>query len=298
MPRLHLRIGIAYSRGWQRHVAKSGALMGSHDDDDNFIPSDETKVPSTETVEQYLHLHEHIEQLRQDKRPTRPGKLSPEDARTYQAAALFRAATPGADDPDPAFVASLRARLEQEIATPSPTRVLRAARGRVSRRGLLAGGIGAAAAAAIGVAVGSALPHSSDQPATWTTLIGQGNGVWQAVATTEEIPIGGVKRFVTDAVVGFVRHTSEGYLALSGACTHMGCLLNWNAEARTFDCPCHGGRFTETGKSAPSSTVAYHPLPAIQTKVEDGKVWVYVAVAPPSNNAPTPDGSTGGYPNQ
>lgn len=268
--------------------------MGSHDDD-NLIPTDEAKVPSADTVEQYLRLHEHIEQLRQDKRPTRPGKLTPDEARSYQAAALFRAATPGADEPDPEFVASLRARLEQEIATPPTTRALRVARGRVSRRGLLAGGIGAAAAAAIGVAVGSALPHATNQTAQWTTLIGQGNGIWQAVATTEEIPVGGVKRFVTDAVVGFVRHTSDGYLALSGACTHMGCLLNWNAGARTFDCPCHGGRFTETGMSAPSSTVAYNPLPTIQTKVEGGMVWVYVAAAPPSDSVPTPAG-TDGYP--
>lgn len=269
--------------------------MGSHGDDDNLIPPDEPKVPSADTVEQYLRLHEHIEQLRQDKRPTRPGKLTPEEARTYQAAALFRAATPGADEPDPEFVASLRARLEQEIATPTTTRALRAARGRVSRRGLLAGGIGAAAAAAIGVAVGSALPHAANQAATWTTLINPGSGIWQAVATTEEIPVGGVKRFVTDSVVGFVRHTSEGFLAVSGVCTHMGCLLNWNAGARTFDCPCHGGRFTETGTSAPSSAVAYSPLPAIQTKVENGMVWIYVVSAPPSDTLPTPDG-TSGYP--
>lgn len=270
--------------------------MGSHDDDDNLISPDESKVPATDTVEQYLRLHEHIEQLRQDERPTPPGKLTPDEARTYQAAALFRAATPGADEPDPEFVASLRTRLEQEIATPPTARALRAARGRVSRRGLLAGGIGAAAAAAIGVAVGSALPHAANQSATWTTpLIGQGNGVWQAVATTEEIPVGGVKRFVTDAVVGFVRHTNDGYLALSGACTHMGCLLNWNAGARTFDCPCHGGRFTESGMSAPSSAVAYTPLPSILTKVEGGMVWVYVATAPPSDTLPTPNG-TDGYP--
>ena len=270
--------------------------MGSHDDEDNLIPPDETKAHSTDTVEQYLRLHEHIEQLRQDKRPARPGKLTPEEARTYQAAALFHAATPGADDLDPAFVASLRARLQQELDVPPTARALRAARGGVSRRGLLAGGLGAAAAAAIGVAVGSTLPHASpNSSSTWATLIGPGNGVWQAVATTEEIPVGGVKRFVTDAVVGFVRHTSGGYVALSGACTHMGCLLNWNAGARTFDCPCHGGRFTETGGSAPDSPVAYSPLPAITTKVESGMVWVYIAAAPPSENAPTPDGSPDGY---
>lgn len=269
--------------------------MGSHDDEDNLIPPDDARNPSADTVEQYLRLHEHIEQLRQDKRPRQPGKLTPEEARTYQTAALFHAATPGADEPDPAFVASLRARLDHEMSAPPTTRALRAARQRISRRGLLAGGLGAAAAAAAGVAVGSTLNRQPSEKPWQTTLIGDGNGSWQAVATVGEIPTGGVKRFVTDAVVGFVRHTSAGYVALSGACTHMGCLLNWNAGARTFDCPCHGGRFTENGVAAANSPVSYSPLPTIQTKVEDGKVWVYIATAPSTEDTPTPGGKLDGY---
>lgn len=272
--------------------------MGSYDDEDNLTPPYEAKSPSADAVEQYLRLHEHIEHLRQDTRPPRPGNLTSDEARAYQTAALFHAATPGADEPDPAFISSLRARLEHEVAASPTTRVLRAARGRVSRRGLLASGLSAAAAAAIGVAVGSQLPHTAQKPPWQATLVGEGHGVWQAVATADEIPLGGVKRFVTDAVVGFVRHTSAGYVTLSGACTHMGCLLNWNAGARTFDCPCHGGRFSENGSAAPDSPVAYSPLPTIQTKVEDGQVWVYIAIAPAPDASPTPGGTPDGYANR
>ncbi|WP_365924666.1 Rieske 2Fe-2S domain-containing protein [uncultured Pseudoflavonifractor sp.] len=31
-------------------------------------------------------------------------------------------------------------------------------------------------------------------------------------------------------------------------CPHLGCALKWNPQARTWDCPCHGPRFTEEGK--------------------------------------------------
>jgi hypothetical protein len=48
--------------------------------------------PAAESVEQYLWLHEHIERLRDDKRPTPAGELAPEEVRAYQIAALLRAA--------------------------------------------------------------------------------------------------------------------------------------------------------------------------------------------------------------
>jgi len=41
----------------------------------------------------------------------------------------------------------------------------------------------------------------------------------------------------------------EGSLkAFSAICPHLGCVLHWNGEESSFDCPCHGSRFTCTGK--------------------------------------------------
>jgi Rieske Fe-S protein len=31
-------------------------------------------------------------------------------------------------------------------------------------------------------------------------------------------------------------------------CPHMGCALKWNRVERSWDCPCHGSRFGESGE--------------------------------------------------
>lgn len=45
-----------------------------------------------------------------------------------------------------------------------------------------------------------------------------------------------------------VYRNEEGELeALSAVCTHMGCNVHWNSAEKTWDCPCHGSRFSTDG---------------------------------------------------
>ena len=52
---------------------------------------------------------------------------------------------------------------------------------------------------------------------------------------------------VDGAAVAAYRDESGALHAVSARCTHLGCLVAWNAAEKTWDCPCHGSRFTCDG---------------------------------------------------
>jgi glycine/D-amino acid oxidase-like deaminating enzyme/nitrite reductase/ring-hydroxylating ferredoxin subunit len=47
--------------------------------------------------------------------------------------------------------------------------------------------------------------------------------------------------------VAAYRHADGSLSVRSATCTHMGCIVAWNRSERTWDCPCHGSRFTPDG---------------------------------------------------
>ncbi len=147
-----------------------------------------------ERFEDYLELERYIEELQAGHVAHLPNDLTPERARVYRMAALFRSASPEAAEPDPEFVASLHARLlagndemSQDIASeqlpaalpelpstvqkeqeeqPSVSNHLHRTSRRArffSRRSLLGGGAVAAASLVIGTGIGAVLEKGGNK---------------------------------------------------------------------------------------------------------------------------------------
>jgi Rieske Fe-S protein len=58
----------------------------------------------------------------------------------------------------------------------------------------------------------------------------------------------GEGKVLPDRQIAISRDDQGTLHAVSSVCTHVGCEVEWNGEERTWDCPCHGSRFSPTGE--------------------------------------------------
>ncbi len=68
--------------------------------------------------------------------------------------------------------------------------------------------------------------------------------------------------------------TPAGLIALSPACTHLGCHVTWHDEEGEFICPCHGGRYDIGGRNIAGPP----PGPLVRFPVERREGMIYVEV--------------------
>ena len=69
--------------------------------------------------------------------------------------------------------------------------------------------------------------------------------------------------------VAVSRDAGGSVTAVSAICTHLGCVVGWNGVDRTWDCPCHGSRFTASGEVLAGPAVA--PLETVDLPPEAGR---------------------------
>jgi menaquinol-cytochrome c reductase iron-sulfur subunit len=142
--------------------------------------------------------------------------------------------------------------------------------------------LGAVAATAVGVPViGFFLAPLTRRPVeTWRPLgpVDQfriGETVEVRIPSAAPVPWAGQ---AAEMAAWLRRRGPSEFVAFSVNCTHLGCPVRWEANARLFLCPCHGGVFYEDG------AVAGGPPPRALTeyavRVQNGNVWLRTSALP------------------
>jgi len=220
-------------------------------------------------------LNAFVEALLRNRRPKK-FKPDADDADAMRAAIELRASQSEEARPRPEFVSDLRRQLESDLSGDAIPGDQLAGR-RVSRRRLLEG-VGIAAAA---VTAGVILDREVLDAGHTTTPNAErqhvpDKGTWQPVAATGELTNGQVAPFQTGSTVGFIVNNGGTVQAVSGVCTHQGCLLQQNPSAASLDCPCHRASFSLDGEVITHElSQTPPPLPHLSVRERDGQVEVY-----------------------
>lgn len=220
-------------------------------------------------------LSTFVEALLRNRRPKK-FNADADDADAMRAAIELRASQPEDARPRPEFVAELHRQLDRTLSAEAAGGDQLAIR-RVSRRRVLEGVGIAAAAVTAGVVLdrevldtGPAGPSNAQQPLV------PDHGTWQPIAAASDLGDGQVAPFDTGSTVGFVVNNAGTVQAVSGVCTHQGCLLRQNPTAARLECPCHRASFSLDGKLISHElSQPPPPLPRLSVRERDGQVEVY-----------------------
>jgi Rieske Fe-S protein len=79
---------------------------------------------------------------------------------------------------------------------------------------------------------------------------------------------GAVMRVNAQKVAIYKDKDSQLHL-FSAVCPHLGCYVRWNNDEKSFDCPCHGSRFSCEGKVVNGPAIS--DLKTLEIKATDGK---------------------------
>jgi len=115
---------------------------------------------------------------------------------------------------------------------------------------------------------------STDKPSVDTSVREDG---FQALAKVEEVDSKGFvldKNSASKTVMMYRHPDTKNITAVNPACTHKGCILDWQSNTNNFACSCYGSTFSADGKVIKGP--AQKALEVFETKEEAGLVLVKI----------------------
>ncbi len=108
----------------------------------------------------------------------------------------------------------------------------------------------------------------------WPKSTSTGTDAPTEVGTVDDFPLNTAKVVsVNNKPVIVVNTQGGGIKAFSAICTHLGCIVAWNARQTSIECPCHNGLFDPV-----NGAVVFGPPPKPLTEYQvisrEGKVLI------------------------
>ncbi len=115
--------------------------------------------------------------------------------------------------------------------------------------------------------------------------------VWRAVGAVDDFKIDEITEVsfeddsalawagLTDKTAAWLNRAGENkFVAYSANCSHLGCPVRWEAQAKLFMCPCHGGVYYQNGSVAagpPPRGLTQYPV-----RIQNRQVEILTSPAP------------------
>jgi thiosulfate dehydrogenase [quinone] large subunit len=134
------------------------------------------------------------------------------------------------------------------------------------------------AASSFGGAGGSGGSGSSGGSSGATAATGPpatGGGSGTPIAKLDSIPVGGAIPFNDQSAnvpAALIRLGQDNVVAYSRICTHMGCEVGWDQQAKLLVCPCHGAEYDPANGAQPVAGPTSIPLQSIKVEISNGEV--------------------------
>jgi Rieske Fe-S protein len=112
--------------------------------------------------------------------------------------------------------------------------------------------------------------------AAWTQLRTINTGSPRSIVALDRVPVG--ETYLFDYPTGddpaiLVRLGDRDVVAFSQKCTHLGCVVYYEADEDRWHCPCHEGNFA-VRSGAVLSGPPVRPLGRIDVEIrDDGRIW-------------------------
>ncbi len=122
-------------------------------------------------------------------------------------------------------------------------------------------------------------------------LFGKAPRLWRRVGTVDSFKIDEIREvtfedtsalpwagLTSKTAAWLYRQGEEEFVAYSANCSHLGCPVRWEPQAKLFMCPCHGGVYYQNGSVAagpPPRGLTRYPV-----RTQDGQVEILTSPAP------------------